>query len=143
MLMNELQLQVEALKDKFPESYYKSIDVDEGWYQIVVSCDRLLTQIDPRYSILQIKQKFGGLRYYFQPSHPDDNALYAKMNSIVLAHEDIASTTCEVTGKHGVLMKSKSGWLKTLNIEWASSSLFHSDYAIVEKTVTHLNKKEV
>ena len=132
--MNELQLQVEALKNKFLPNYYKSVDVDEGWYQIVVDCDNLLTEIDPNYQIAQIKQKFGGLRYYFQPSDVNNGELYVKMNAVVLAYEKIASITCEATGKPGVLMKSKGGWVKTLDPEYAKTTLFFRDYTLVEKT---------
>lgn len=132
--MNELQLQIEALKNKFLPNYYKSVDVDEGWYQIVVDCDNLLTEIDPDYRIAQIKQKFGGLRYYFQPSDVNNGELYVKMNAVVLAYEKIASMTCEATGKPGVLMKSKGGWVKTLDPEYAKSTLFFRDYTLVEKT---------
>ena len=135
--MNELQLQIEALKNKFLPNYYKSVDVDEGWYQIVVDCDNLLTEIDPNYQIAQIKQKFGGLRYYFQPSDVNNGELYVKMNSVILAHEKIASITCEATGKPGVLMKSRSGWLKTLDPEYAKSTLFFKDYSVVQKNSTH------
>ena len=131
--MNELQLQVEALKNKFLPNYYKSVDVDEGWYQIVVDCDNLLTEIDPDYQIAQIKQKFGGLRYYFQPSDVNNGELYVKMNAVVLAYEKIASITCEATGKPGVLMKSKGGWVKTLDPEYAKTTLFFRDYTVVEK----------
>ena len=131
--MNELQLQVEELKNKFLPNYYKSVDVDEGWYQIVVDCDNLLTEIDPDYQIAQIKQKFGGLRYYFQPSDVNNGELYVKMNAVVLAYEKIASMTCEATGKPGVLMKSKGGWVKTLDPEYAKTTLFFRDYTVVEK----------
>ena len=131
--MNDLQLQVETLKDKFLPNYYKSVDVDEGWYQIVVDCDNLLTKIDPDYQIAQIKQKFGGLRYYFQPSDVNNGELYVKMNAVVLAYEKIASITCEATGNPGVLMKSKGGWLKTLDPEYAKSTLFFKDYIVVQK----------
>ena len=131
--MNELQLQVEALKNKFLPNYYKSVDVDEGWYQIVVDCDNLLTEIDPNYQIAQIKQKFGGLRYYFQPSDVNNGELYVKMNAVVLAYEKIASITCEATGKPGVLMKSKGGWVKTLDPEYAKTTLFFKDYTVVQK----------
>ena len=131
--MDELQLQIEALKNKFLPNYYKSVDVDEGWYQIVVDCDNLLTEIDPNYQIAQIKQKFGGLRYYFQPSDVNNGELYVKMNSVVLAYEKIASMTCEATGKPGVLMKSKGGWVKTLDPEYAKSTLFFRDYTVVQK----------
>ena len=132
--MNQLQLRVEALKNKFLPNYYKSVDVDEGWYQIVVDCDNLLTEIDPDYQIAQIKQKFGGLRYYFQPSDVNNGELYVKMNAVVLAYEKIASMTCEATGKPGVLMKSKGGWVKTLDPEYAKTTLFFRDYTVVEKT---------
>ena len=131
--MNELQLQIEALKNKFLPNYYKSVDVDEGWYQIVVDCNNLLTEIDPDYQIAQIKQKFGGLRYYFQPSDVNNGELYVKMNAVVLAYEKIASITCEATGKPGVLMKSKGGWVKTLDPEYAKSTLFFRDYTVVQK----------
>ena len=132
--MNELQLQIKALKNKFLPNYYKSVDVDEGWYQIVVDCDNLLTEIDPDYQIAQIKQKFGGLRYYFQPSDVNNGELYVKMNAVVLAYEKIASITCEATGKPGVLMKSKGGWVKTLDPEYAKTTLFFRDYTVVGKT---------
>ena len=131
--MNELQIQIEALKNKFLPNYYKSVDVDEGWYQIVVDCDNLLTEIDPNYQIAQIKQKFGGLRYYFQPSDVNNGELYVKMNAVVLAYEKIASMTCEATGKPGVLMKSKGGWVKTLDPEYAKTTLFFKDYTVVQK----------
>jgi len=132
--MNELQLQVEALKDKFLSSYYKSVDVDEGWYQIITDCDKALMQIDPDYKIAQIKQKFGGLRYYFEPSSSTyDDELWEKMNAVVLAYEKIASITCEATGNSGVLMKSSSGWFKTLDPEYAKSTLFFKNFTVVEK----------
>ena len=128
--MNELQLQIEALKKKIVPEYWKSIDVDEGWYQIVVDCDKELTAIDPHYQIFQIKEKFGGLRYYFQPSQSDT---LKAMIEVVSKYEAIAARTCEATGGPGVLMKSIGGWRKTLNPEYAASTLHYSRYKIVEK----------
>ena len=132
--MNELQLKIEALKNKFLVlNYYKSVDVDEGWYQIVIHCDADLSAIDPNYKIVQIKQKFGRLCYYFKTSNPDDFELFAKMSSIVLKYEAIAAVTCEATGKSGVLMKSKSGWYRTLNPGYAANAEHYHTYAICAK----------
>ena len=128
--MNELQLQIEALKKKIVPEYWKSIDVDEGWYQIVVDCDKELTAIDPHYQIFQIKEKFGGLRYYFQPSQSDT---LKAMIEVVSKYEAIAARTCEATGGPGVLMKSIGGWRKTLNPEYAANTLHYSRYKIIEK----------
>lgn len=129
--MNELQLQIEALKEKFVPEYYKSIDVGEGWYQIVVNCDKELIKIDPNYQIFQIKQKFGGLRYYFHPSQSDTSRA---MSEVISKYEVIAAKTCEATGEPGVLMKSVSGWYKTLNPEYAKSTLFFKNFTVIEKT---------
>ena len=37
-----------------------------GWYGILKEIDSLLLSCDPDYTILQIKEKFGSLRYYFK-----------------------------------------------------------------------------
>ena len=132
--MNDLSIQIKNLTKKFAPGYYQSIDVDEGWYQIVLDCDKELSAIDPDYIILQIKQKFGGLRYYCQSSQPDNPELFAQINSVIKKYENIAAVTCEVTGNPGVLMKSETGWHMTLDPLWAESALFHKNYTVVDKT---------
>lgn len=37
----------------------------KGWMNIILKADEMLSFIDPEYKIDQIKEKFGGLRYYF------------------------------------------------------------------------------
>lgn len=133
--MNELQLQVEALKEKISSSFSKHISIDEGWYQIVVDCDKELTTIDPNYQIQQIKEKFGGLRYYMTPSNDTTEEQKDKMYKVISRHEAIAAQTCEATGKPGVLMKSIGGWRKTLNPGYAASSRHYARYAVVSPSV--------
>lgn len=131
--MNELQLQVTKLIDKFLPNYYKSVDVDEGWYQIVVDCDKELTAIDPNYAIFQIKEKFGVLRYYMSPSNDTTPEQRDAMWAITEKYEALSRTVCEATGGPGVLMKSKGGWVKTLDPEYAKTTLFFRDYTVVQK----------
>jgi hypothetical protein len=129
--MNELQLQIEELKKKIVPGYWKSIDVDEGWYQLVIDCDKELTGVDPNYQIYQVKEKFGGLRYYTKPSNIDDKHTLMRIGDIISKYEDIASKTCSATGGPGVLMKSIGGWRKTLNPEYAAETLHHGKYSVV------------
>ena len=129
--MNELQLQIEALKEKIAPEYPKSIDVDEGWYQLVIDCDKELTAIDPYYRIFQIKEKFGGLRYYFHPSQSDTSKA---MSEVVSKYEAIAARTCEATGGSGVLMESVGGRRKTLNSEYAGDSRLYGKYKVVNNS---------
>jgi len=126
--VNELQLKIEALKSKIDPNYGQYISVDEGWYQIVVDCDKELTAIDPNYRIFQIKEKFGGLRYYFQPSQSDT---LEAMNEVVSKYEEMASRTCEATGMPGVLMKSSTGRVKTLSPDYVSGSEHYARYSII------------
>lgn len=42
---------------------------DDPWYPILVSTDEKLGKLIPGYNIAQIKEKFGGLRYYID--YPD------------------------------------------------------------------------
>lgn len=128
----ELQKQIEKLKQKIVPGYRKSIDVDEGWYQLVVDCDKELTGVDPNYQIYQVKEKFGGLRYYTRPSNLDDKHTLMRIGDIISKYEDIAWTTCSATGAPGVLMKSIGGWRKTLNPEYAANKLHYGKYSVVE-----------
>jgi hypothetical protein len=128
----ELQKQIEKLKQKIFPGYRKSIDVDEGWYQLVVDCDKELTGVDPNYQIYQVKEKFGGLRYYTRPSNLDDKHTLMRISDIISKYEDIAWTTCSATGAPGVLMKSIGGWRKTLNPEYAANKLHYGKYSVVE-----------
>ncbi len=128
--MNELSTQINALRKKIQPPYYQTIDVDEGWYQLVIDCDAELSAIDPKYDLQQVKEKFGGLRFYFQPSDP---SLREQMDTVVSRYEEIASRTCEATGREGVLMKSIGNWYKTLNPEYAANTLHYAKYSVVEK----------
>jgi len=131
--MNELQLKVEELRKKICPSYGQYIQVDEGWYQIIVDCDNELTAIDPKYKILQIKEKFGGLRYYMTPCDDTTKEQRDRMHEVVSKYEEIATRTCEATGQPGVLMKSVGGWVKTLNPDYAAGTLHYARYSIIEK----------
>lgn len=103
---------INAIAAKIDTGWVKTIDVDEGWYQIVVDMYDELSVLDPDHKILQIKQKFGGIRYYFRTDK--DEATRIKMNVVVSKYEKIALETCELTGKRGILMQ-KGFIYKTLN----------------------------
>lgn len=128
--MDEIGTKITLLRLKIKAPYLPYIEVDEGWYQLVLDCDAELSAIDPKYDLLQVKEKFGGLRYYFQPS---DSSCREQMDAVVAKYEQLASKTCEATGKPGVLMKSIGNWYKTLNPEFAENHLSYAKYQIVQK----------
>lgn len=56
---------------RFKQEWLKVIDTPTSWHPHIVACHKELLAIDPGYSILQVKEKMGGLRYYFEPSKPE------------------------------------------------------------------------
>ena len=118
MIMNinpiskELQLRVENLKNKMTPDSYKYIGVDEGWYLIVADCDTDLTAINPDYQILQIKEKFGTLRYYYK-TNSKYRAVVEAMARYVDEAEIESMYTCEECGERG-LLRREIGYRKTL-----------------------------
>jgi hypothetical protein len=126
----ELRQKVFDLRHKFAPGWLEVVSVAEGWYRLVAECDRELSVVDPAYKILQIKEKFGGLRYYVEPSKPE---LLDQLNAITQKYEELSLRTCEATGDAGVLMRSVGGWYRTLNPGYAKASLSYFDYKPVDQ----------
>lgn len=124
---------METVRRRMAPGSGRSIAVDEGWHQLVVSCDAELARLDEGYSILQIKEKFGGLRFYMEPRESTKDGVREKMREIVDGYEAMSLETCEATGRTGVMMSSPSGWRKTLNPEFAAETPHLSSYREVAK----------
>jgi hypothetical protein len=101
---------LQKILDRFEDGYSAYIGVGEGWYPLLFELDERLSEIDPDYRIAQIKEKFGGLRYYIESKR------YDKAQEIVDEIEDRSYTICEITGKPGRPTR-KNGWIKTLSYE--------------------------
>ena len=112
------------MEEKYPLMFngtYGGFGVDKGWWHIIESlCASIQHHIDWKNSqyekfahgepidqvvVLQIKEKFGGLRFYCSGGNSETAAM-------IRMAEAWASKTCEECGDRG---KSRSGgWVKTL-----------------------------
>ena len=99
---------------RFPRGYWKSIDCDKGWYQIIVELDDRLARFCPTYQIYEIKQSSGTLRYRWGSESRLEPETFQKMRDITDSYEMLSRHTCELTGTSGVLMM-KDYNLRTLN----------------------------
>jgi hypothetical protein len=104
--------QLDALKERVVKGGY--ISVGEGWYDLILDLDSKLRRLIPDYTVVQIKEKLGGLCWYFGNSEHD-----VKMQALVGDYEWMASFTCEVTGRPGRLCIADGYWYKTLCEEMA------------------------
>lgn len=82
--------------------------VGPGWQEIIEKCHKALRESSPDYKPIQIKEKFGGLRYYVQGVEFGTPAY----NPITEA-EQASEVTCEECGEPGEI-KSVVGWYRCL-----------------------------
>lgn len=88
------------------------LEVGKGWHQLVISLDAALTKIDPDYKIAQIKEKFGGLRYYISFSENLKDSRRESAHNLIIAVEKLSLVTCEECGQPGNI--TGDVWIKTL-----------------------------
>lgn len=56
---------LKAIMERIPSGWGRWIRCDKGWYPLIINLNDELTNIDPNYELCQVKEKFGGLRYYW------------------------------------------------------------------------------
>lgn len=95
--------------------YYQAttgmMEIGEGWYQLMHDLLEELIKTDWDRDIRQIKEKFGGLRFYIGSASDE-------VHKIISKYESLSFETCEVCGEKGGLHKDcgwyGSIWYKTL-----------------------------
>lgn len=104
----------EALLERNPPGVWAGIDTGDGWRPLI---EYLYDAANDRacISIAQVKEKFGGLRFYidhdFECEVEDCHAaesMYKAIDTI----EALSYRICETCGKHGKL--TGKSWVKTL-----------------------------
>ena len=70
-------------------------------YPLIVELDRGLAELDPNYTLLQVKEKWGALRLYFEGA-PE---VVGAMQALVDRASEASKGICELCGGPGVLME--------------------------------------
>lgn len=91
--------------DKGPITEAGFFSYNEGWYELTKNLINELLVLGWNKTLIQAKEKFGGLRFY-----ADD--IPEGGHKIILKYEDLSYTICENCGKEGVLRSGS--WLRTL-----------------------------
>ena len=86
----------------------------DGWFHIIDSlCFDIQKYIDfkkdivPQVVASQVKEKFGGLRFYTAYAYSDE------FEAIIEKYEELSLKTCEYCGRPGTINDTRS-WIKTL-----------------------------
>lgn len=106
------------METKYPEMFsapYGGFAIGEGWWIIVehlcaniqhhLNWKNKESEVVPQVVVHQIKEKFGGLRFYYGGG--DD-----EISGMVRMAESWASIACEECG--GIASRRSGGWIRTL-----------------------------
>lgn len=115
---------INYLLTKFPEHFkdHSDVSIGPGWVDLVEDLvyevrDFLSKHNMPynTFTFTQVKEKFGGLRAYYNLEHIDDsyNELDDKLYDLVRLYESKSYTICENCAQPGSVTKDK-GWILTL-----------------------------
>ena len=123
------------------EAWEALLECGRGWYSIITALNIHLAAISPEYEISQIKEKFGGLRFYANINLSDEQNDEHQFNSLIfdrliLEAESMAAETCETCGKPGLLY-GKGGraiWYKTLCAECSLELGFEFAYPNMKRS---------
>ena len=100
-------------------NFIPGVDVGPGWYDIIIRLNEQIASLVPDYEVHQIKEKFGGLRYYIS-SVSDD--VSKRVYALIDAAEAESYRTCEECGEPG--KRTESGWVRTLcNVHMAARNV--------------------
>jgi hypothetical protein len=109
--MNDFLQSIGGLKlgyysDREPITNVGFFECDSGWYQLIKDLITDLIELGWNKEVCQVKEKFGGLRFYINEGSDE-------MHDRISKAENDSYQTCEVTGKPGQL-RTDIGWYTTL-----------------------------
>ena len=153
---------IDILCESLTYTYTTSIEVDEEDgkrlgikpYKSEVGDSYYFTVEPPQVIATQVKEKYGTLRFYYRfeldekiiylletKKYPDlekvNDRFYNFIDGVVHFAEIASGRTCESTGQSGELHASggtRSGWLKTLNKEFAKTNVTTQGYVPLSET---------
>jgi len=83
----------------------------DGWYDIVDKLCEGIMKIAPEVEATQVKEKFGGLRFYTGGIHKDK---WDAVTALIRKAEVESFKTCEACGSKENVSQTGQGWIKTL-----------------------------
>jgi len=107
------------LVEDFPELYHYAthrtdplvpmafgFECGDGWFDLIYSLSKDITTMDDHVTAAQVKEKFGGLRFYINGTRRPE--VFDRISEA----ESASYSVCELCGKPG--KPNNAGWIQTL-----------------------------
>jgi len=85
-------------------------NVGVGWHPLIQELETKLNELDPEFTLQQVKEKFGGLRYYASCK----SEVFTEFHRLIQEAEGKSFGICEECGDPGEPNSGRFGWMKTL-----------------------------
>lgn len=117
-----MTLSYDELLAKYPKLYAKLsyFECDNGWIGLIDELSKKLEEINNKYPnfedriyAVQVKQKFGGLRFYCYSTDNICKEDYELKDRLIEQAEKASYTICEMCSKPAKSVNSR-GWISTL-----------------------------
>lgn len=117
-----MTLSYDELLVKYPKLYAKLpyFECENGWINLIDELSKKLEEINNKYPnfedriyAVQVKQKFGGLRFYCYSTDKIAKEDYELKDKLIEEAEKASFTVCEVCSKPATPIKTR-GWISTL-----------------------------
>ena len=107
--------QIDRTQGNPDEEWGGWFECDDGWRLLITELHSNLRRLSPDYTLSQVKEKFGGLRYYASPGDVDEQTA-AAFYDLIREAEAKSFEVCERCGQAGRLSSraQQGGWYKTL-----------------------------
>lgn len=83
------------------------LDVGTGWFKLIYELCDGISKVDPTTRARQVKEKFGGLRFYYRSA----DEKYEEVNKLIENAARQSIETCDICGEKGEMIHN--GWVAT------------------------------
>lgn len=104
---------IEDIKRRQTGVWDGQFSIGRGWWRLASELNDQLKEIDPSYSVQQVKEKFGAMRFYAQPSEGLDDELVRMFRKAIRRADEASTTVCERCGRPA-RQRAVGMWVQTL-----------------------------
>ncbi len=97
--------------DRSKNCLYFGIQTEDGWFDLIYNLSKEINRLAEskgiKVKVLQVKEKFGGLRFYVRTADEE-------VRNLIASAENLSMDTCERCGKSGQKVRSNSGYASNI-----------------------------
>jgi len=94
-----------------PQISLFGFECGDGWYGVIESLCETIDSYDGELRVVQVKEKFGGLRFYYDGEGLSEQDAMRLQGAVRMA-SNVSYQVCELCGDEGE-MRDNEGWYKT------------------------------